>query len=146
MLTSSYILSLAGNESYSFKDARDGLRGGTPFVLYKYPYYVSVAHGTYFRDCPQKESRCHGRRYYTTHIILMTIEPHFKILYISGNIPFPKATFNIPIVRYRYIASSFFFPVGLILENSDSLVLGGHINDHSSVLSGLVYKSSWFWS
>ena len=64
----------------------------------------------------------------------MTIEPHFKILYISGNIPFPKATFNIPIVRYRYIASSFFFPVGLILENSDSLVLGGHINDHSSVL------------
>ncbi|XP_067936625.1 uncharacterized protein [Watersipora subatra] len=123
-----------GAESYTFKDQRDGLRGGTPFVLYKYPYYISVAHGTYFRDCRDADSRCNGRRYYTTHIILMTIEPDFKIVYVSGNIAFPEESFQIPLVRYRFIESSFFFPVGLILENADSLVLGGHINDHSSVL------------
>lgn len=103
-------------------------------MLYKYPYYVSVAHGTFFRDCPQPLTRCHGKRYYTTHLIVMTIEPDFKIIYMSGNIPFPSASFDVPLVRYRFIDSSFFFPVGLILENSDSLVLGGHVNDHSSVL------------
>lgn len=123
-----------GEETYTFKDARDGLRGGTPFVLYRYPYYISIAHGTYFRRCPEKTSRCNGRRYYSTHLILMTIEPDFKILYVSGNIPFPEVSFQVPLVRYRFIENSFFFPVGLILENVDSLVVGGHINDHSSVL------------
>lgn len=128
------MIAIVGDASYRFIDSRDGLRGGTPFVLYKYPYYVSVAHGTYFRDCPDTTSRCNGRRYYTTHIIFMTIEPDFKIIYVSGNIPFPENSFDVPIVRYRFIESSFFFPVGLILESKDSLVLGGHINDHSSVL------------
>lgn len=64
----------------------------------------------------------------------MAIEPDFKILYISDNIPYPKETLEIPIVRYRFIPDPFFFPVGLILENYNSLVLGGHVNDHSSVL------------
>ena len=107
-------------------------------MLYKYPYYISVAHGTYFRDCPEKESRCNGRRYYTTYLILMTIEPQFKILYVSGNIPFPEVTFNVPLVRYRFIESSFFFPVGLILENeiSEDIVIlgdGKTMNDSNEI-------------
>lgn len=128
------MLTFTGNDSYTFKDTRDGLRGGTPFVLYRYPYYISVAHGTYFRDCRQEHARCHGKRYYTTHLILITIEPVFRIVYVSGNIPYPEASLQLPLVRYRFIESTFFFPVGLILENPDSLIIGGHINDHSSCL------------
>lgn len=104
-------------------------------MLYKYPYYITIAHGTFFQNCSEYAvNACHGRRYYTTHLIMMVIEPEFKIIYMSDNIPYPKKTFDLPIVRYRYIHDSFFFPVGLILENHNSLVLGGHVNDHSSVL------------
>ena len=64
----------------------------------------------------------------------MTIEPVFKVVYVSGDISYPKDSLRVPIVRYRYIQDSFFFPVGLILESADSLIVGGHVNDHSSVL------------
>lgn len=133
----------AGPDDYKFKAARDALRGGTPFVLYKYPYYISVAHGTFYQTCPQanftannnktRKKTCHTR-HYTTFLVMMTIEPTFKIIYMSDCIPFPKKAFDIPMVRYKFIPDPFFFPVGLILESSDSLVVGGHINDHSSVL------------
>ena len=65
---------------------------------------------------------------------MMTIEPTFKIIYMSDCIPYPEKTLDIPIVRYRFIPKPFFFPVGLILEKPDSLIVGGHIKDHSSVL------------
>lgn len=64
----------------------------------------------------------------------MTIEPDFRVLYISRNLPYPERSWRVPIVRYRYIEDSFFFPVGLIKEDEDSVIIGGHINDHSSVL------------
>lgn len=140
--TEKWFFSTSGPESYTFQDSQDAVRGGTPFVLYKYPYYLSVAHGTFFRDCPVKNSRCDRKRFYSTHIIVMTLEPKFKILYISRNIPFPEASLNIPIVRHMYIEDPFFFPVGLILESSDSIILGGHINDHSSTLFRITGLSS----
>jgi len=100
-------------------------------VLYKYPYYVSVAHGTHFRTC---DGSCNYKRYYTVHVVVIKVKPDFKVVYLSGNVPLPNKSLEVPIVRHKYIEHSFLFPVGLLVEDEDSLIIGGHINDHSSVL------------
>ena len=103
------------------------LRGGTPFVLYEWPYYVSVAHSTMYKR------RVH-RRFYTAHIVVLCVEP-YRLVYMSDQIQIhPSIYEHIPMVRARYIDDGFIFPVGLILENKDSMVIGVHVNDHSSVL------------
>ena len=39
-----------------------------------------------------------------------------------------------PMVRPAYIDDGFIFPVGLLLETSDWMTIGVHVNDYSSVL------------
>ena len=49
------------------------LRGGTAFELYKYPYYISIGHGTFV------EKIYHYYRYYTAHLIVLCVDP-FRIV------------------------------------------------------------------
>lgn len=110
-----------------FDDHISHLRGGTPFELYEWPYYISVAHSTMY-----KKSNHH--RYYTAHLVVLCVQP-YRIVYVSNDLKInPKIYEKIPIVRWRYIDDGFIFPVGLIIEDRDRITIGVHVSDHSSVL------------
>ena len=110
-----------------FDDHISHLRGGTPFELYKWPYYISVAHSTMYK-------KSNGHRYYTVHLVVLCVKP-YRVVYVSDDIKIHPEIYNkIPIVRYKYIEDGFIFPVGLIIENEDTISLGVHVSDHSSVI------------
>jgi len=112
---------------FIFSDATSHLRGGTPFELYQWPYYISIAHTTMY-----KQSNNH--RYYTAHIVVLRVQP-YRVVYVSNDIKIHEKLYQgAPMVRDRYIDDGFIFPVGLILENVDTLAIGVHINDFSSVI------------
>lgn len=125
---SCYFSHFEGPEDYKFIQNKDSLRGGTPWILYKYPYYYSIGHSTLFKD-PSYD------RIYTINIIIYKSAPVPRVVYLSGPIQIHDTPMNeVPIVRYNYIRDPFFFPVSIIKEDADSVVIGGHINDYSSVL------------
>ncbi|XP_074658723.1 uncharacterized protein LOC141911634 [Tubulanus polymorphus] len=106
------------------------VRGGTPFILYKWPFYISAVHSTITRKIDTKY-----KRYYIFHLLVMSVDPVFKIEYMTEAINIhPLVLKSCPIVRHLYIADEFFFPVSIHLETDDSIVVGGHINDHSAAV------------
>lgn len=114
-------------DGLNFADHVSHLRGGTPFELYEYPYYVGIAHSTMYKSS-------NHRRFYTAHMVVIRVNP-YRIVYVSNDIRIhPQIYETTPMVRARYIEDGFIFPVGLILENRDSLAIGVHVNDHSSVV------------
>lgn len=125
---SCYFSHFDGSDNYQFVQNKDSLRGGTPWILYKYPYYYSIGHTTLFKN-PSYD------RIYTINLIVYKAHPTPRVVYLSGPIQIHDKPMNeVPIVRYNYIRDPFFFPVSVIAEEEDSLVIGGHINDYSSVL------------
>ena len=108
-------------------DSFSHLRGGTPFELYEWPYYISVAHSTLYKSSS-------GHRYYTAHLVVLCVKP-WRIVYVSDDLKVHDEVYKqAPMVRPRYIDDGFVFPVGIILENPDWMSLGVHVNDYSSVL------------
>ena len=104
------------------------LRGGTPWQLYKWPYYVSVAHSTLFKNKKH-------RPVYLSHVVVMCVRPQYRIVYVSNPTTLNASLFdNYPLTPGLSMKDKYFYPTTLILENTDSFVVGGHINDHSSVL------------
>lgn len=122
-----------GPADYRFGDSSDVLRGGTPLVRYlDSPYFVTVVHVTLFKNCPS-DANCHWKRYYTANLLVLRTQPMYKVVYCSEPLQFHRGFLrDVPIVRSRYIKDPFVFPVGLILENADTLAIGGHVNDYSS--------------
>ena len=119
----------AAPADYKFTDLRDCLRGGTPTVHYKHDYYITVTHVTLFKPA--------WKRVYTINLAVLKADgdSNHKIIYLSEPIQFDKEVMSKPPkVRPEWIADDFFFPVSMLLENDDSVILGGHINDHSSYL------------
>ena len=111
-----------------FHSKRNHLRGGTPFELYEWPYYIGVAHSTLYK-------RYNRHRYYSANLVVLSVEEPFRIVYVSEPLQLNHDIFyETPMVRSRYIEDGFLFPVSLILENKDTMTIGGHINDFSSVL------------
>ena len=103
------------------------LRGGTPFEHYRGNYYISIAHSTMY-----KKSNHH--RYYTAHIVILHVDP-YRVVYVSDHIQVhPQVYMEAPMVRKQWIDDGFIFPVGLIIEDLDSIVIGVHVNDFSSLL------------
>lgn len=129
----SFVYSADNPKDIKFVDGKSHLRGGTPFEHYKGFYYISVAHGTFFKDPSWK-------RFYTAHIVVLYANPYdpgqkFRVAYLGDNIQVHKTIMtSVPIVRAKYIQDPFIFPVGLILEGDDTLYLGVHISDYSSVI------------
>ena len=103
------------------------LRGGTPFELYEYPYYISVAHSTLYKE------RTH-RVFYSAHIVVICVEP-YRVVYVSNRLePHPQIFLDIPVIKTHTIDEGYFYPTSLLLEDSDTVVIGGHVSDHHSVL------------
>ncbi len=114
-------------DGLNFNDHISHLRGGTPFELYEYPYYVGIAHCTMYKSSNHK-------RFYTAHLVVIRANP-FRIVYVSNDIRIhPQIYETTPMVRARYIEDGFIFPVGLLVENRDTIAIGVHVNDHSSVV------------
>ena len=53
--------------------------------FYKYPYYIGIAHGTYYGSPVE--------RFYKTHLIVLCGDP-FKIVYISDPLQFHPHLYN----------------------------------------------------
>ncbi|CAH1791579.1 unnamed protein product [Owenia fusiformis] len=123
-----HFVMLRGNLSAIFSNVKTPLRGGTPMEKYKGSYYISIMHATLFKKAT-------GLRFYTFNLVVFCTTPKPRIVYVSGPIEVnPDLLKRYPIVRHWYIEEPFVFPVGLLLEGKDSVIIGGHINDHSSVL------------
>lgn len=113
---------------YEFQQYKDTLRGGTPWLLHKYPYYISIGHSTLFKMEGDD-------RVYTINLIVYKADPIPRVVYLSSPIDIHKKPMQeTPIVRKSYIQDPFFFPVSLLREDEDTIAIGGHINDYSSVL------------
>ena len=114
-------------DGFVFHDHVSHLRGGTPFELYQYPYYISIAHTTMYK-------KSNGHRFYTAHMVVICVKP-WRIVYVSNDIKIHDQIYQTtPMVRPRWIDDGFIFPVGLILEGKDVMNIGVHVNDHSSVI------------
>ena len=114
-------------DNFIFEHHVSHLRGGTPFEPYYGPYYISIAHSTMY-----KTSNHH--RFYTAHIVVLCVKP-YRIVYVSDDIKINQEIYDqAPMARPRWIEDGFIFPVGLIIENKDSMLVGVHVNDWNSVL------------
>ena len=137
----------AAAANYRFNDIVDCVRGGTPTVQYKGDFYITITHSTLFKKG--------DKRYYTFNLLVLKADTKskHKIIYYSEPITFHKELMSkTPMVRTRWIEDPFFFPVSLLLEDEDNIIIGGHINDHSaylfrvkgikSILDQVIIKSS----
>lgn len=119
----------AAPADYKFTDTRDCLRGGTPTLHYKQDYYITITHATLFKEA--------WKRVYTINFAVLRAngDANHQIVYLSEPINFNEDIMSKPpMVRPEWINDNFFFPVSLLLEGDDSVIVGGHINDHSSYL------------
>ncbi|CAH1790911.1 unnamed protein product [Owenia fusiformis] len=114
------------NENFEPQKYPSSLRGGTPFIMYKRPYYVSTAHSTVF--CGGM-----GRRMYGIHIVVISIIPKFRIVYISANVKFHSEILKKQPI-FPAAISSFIFPTTLLLRDEDMADIGGHLNDIEALL------------
>lgn len=119
-----YVFEQKGTTRNPFIYSSDHLRGGSPWILYKYPYYISVGHNVVVTKSPDINYSL-----YNANIIVMSVEP-WKIVYVSKNIEFDSRWLNnTKVVRNHTILRSFFYPSGAILKNNDVLDVSGHVND-----------------
>ena len=111
------------------------LRGGTPFEHYSDNYFITFAHSMSSRRRLNPVTKW-PYHIYKAHIIVIHTEP-FRIVYVSYGLLLPKSIFQNAPMAYRtmrYIEDDFFFPVSSLYESDDKVVIGGHVNDHSSIL------------
>ena len=105
--------------------SRDVLRGGTPFKQYSDNYYIGLVHGKYKKNAPTYLVSA-----YTSHIILFDTNT-LRIVFVSGHIPLnPELYRGRP--RPEYTLLSFYFPISVVVESLDSLLVFAHVNDDSS--------------
>ena len=115
------------SSGFVFHRHKNHLRGGTPMELYKYPYYIGFAHVTLY-----KQKNHH--RYYTANFMVFCGET-YRVVFMGDPVQIHPSIYKAaPMVRPRWIDDNFIFPVGIILEDPDTVALGVHANDHSSIL------------
>ena len=112
---------------YKMLDSKVPLRGGTSFEPYKHPYYIGIGHSTNYNGT---------KRFYTSHLMAISVEPVFRIIYVSDPIEIKPAIYSYFTgkVIWKAVQGNFIFPVGLLIENENSIVIGAHVNDHGSLL------------
>jgi hypothetical protein len=114
-----------GAENFEFDPKSDHLRGGTPFVLYKWPYYISVAHS-------QLVVGKNKTLYYESEFVLLRVFPEFRIVYVSDPIAIHQRLLDtVEIVRAHTITRPFIFPLGIIVWSDDVIDTSAHVNDHN---------------
>jgi hypothetical protein len=113
-----------GAFEYNFNRNEDHLRGGTPLVLFEWPYYMTFTHSQFIDPIMEELS-------YKAHLAVVKVEP-FIVVYLSQPILLSEDIYRgIPIVRHHLISNNFFFPIGLVLLDDDRADISVHINDYS---------------
>lgn len=116
-------------DSYTFQYFRDHLRGGTPFLEYKWPYFIGLAHSTMVTSSPWDSYGI-----YSAHLVVISVDP-FRIVYVSSPIKFNETFLSsVPIARPFAQIKPFVFPVGIILRNLDVIDFGAHLSDSASYI------------
>ena len=108
------------------------LRGSTPFIKYKHPYFISIAHSTSF-VCDS------WKKVYRSHLVIVSVEPTFRIVYLSDVLEFNQGVLNSQANVY-WCVDSFLFPVSLIARSRDVYDVGMHLDDSECLvirISGL---------
>lgn len=120
-----FVFEQKGSDQHPFSYDIDHLRGGTPWQLYRYPYYISVGHSVTVEHSPDKKS------HYNTHILVLCVQP-WRLVYVSRRMFFNSDFMNsVPIVRNHTISQPFFYPSGIIMWSDDVVDVSGHLNDFS---------------
>ncbi|XP_013388826.1 uncharacterized protein LOC106157657 [Lingula anatina] len=123
-----------GNGERNFSNAANrihhaglpGIRGGTPFEEYQWPYAISVGHTTSVCNSPYKVYDL-----YYAHLVVYNIEKQ-KVVYVSTPIKVHPNFMSRSRPPSPVIALSFIYPVSLIVRDSDTLHVGAHIDDVES--------------
>ena len=113
--------------TFRLDDKKCPLRGETGFLEYEYPYYIGIGHTTNLRATS---------RFYRAHIVVLSVEREFRVVYVSDPIQVNSKVFKLFAGSefWSVVENNFIFPVGLVLENRDSILLGAHVNDQGSGL------------
>jgi len=121
-----FIYEQPGTKDSPFVYTSDHLRGGTPWALYKYPYYISIAHNVLVSKNPRINYSM-----YNANIVVLCVDP-WSVVYVSRNLEFdPDWLRSKAIIRNHTISEPFFYPTGLIMWDEDTLDVSGHLNDAS---------------
>lgn len=112
------------NHKFSF--SADHLRGGTPFIAYSYPYYISVGHSVGVTYAPTPDFSV-----YSTHLIVLHAGNPWRIVYVSRHIEASETWLKSrPIVRNHTITGDFWYPMGIVKWNDDVIDVSCHLNDY----------------
>lgn len=119
-----FVFEQKGADRQPFVYSSDHLRGGTPWVLYKYPYYISVAHSVLVTKKPLDSFSA-----YNANIVVLCVDP-WRVVYVSRNIKLhPDWLNSSPLIRKHTITSPFFYPSGIIMWSDDVIDISGHLSD-----------------
>jgi hypothetical protein len=110
-------------------------------VHYRGPYYIAFAHAAV-------PASLVGKFVYSTHLVVLSVEPTFRIVYVSNAFDVTLDIYNIAakIVKDQVPSNAFVLPVSLLKEESGSYLLTVNVNDQANVLlrltgiEGLMYK------
>lgn len=115
-----------GSNQHKFLYTNDHLRGGTPWVEYKYPYYISIAHNVAATYKPSQDFAI-----YNANLVMINVED-WRIVFVSRNIKANRHWLvSEPIIRNHTIATPFWYPTGIILQTDDVIDISCHLNDAS---------------
>ena len=121
-----FIYEQDGSVEETFKYSEDHLRGGTPWIEYKHPYYISVAHNVVSTYRPYQDFAI-----YNANLVLLNVED-WRIVYVSHNIQANTRWLKTdPVIRNHTIANPFWYPTGVILQTPDIIDISCHLNDAS---------------
>ncbi|XP_013380179.1 uncharacterized protein LOC106151431 [Lingula anatina] len=114
-------------DQYPFKLEDDVLRGGSPFDLYKWPYYLCMGHARVLK-------KSNGHSVYTANLVLLSVLPVPRIVFVSSPIHVQPTILDVPIIRGSFIDDPYIYPLSLIIEDLDTLMVGVTINDNRAAV------------
>lgn len=115
-----------GSAENPFVYSNDHLRGGTPWVEYKYPYYISIAHNVASTYKPYQDFAI-----YNANLVVINVKD-WRVVYVSRNIAAnTKWLQTDPVIRNHTIVAPFWYPTGIILHTPDIVDISCHLNDAS---------------
>lgn len=121
-----FIYEQDGSEQETFKYSSDHLRGGTPWLEYDYPYYISLAHNVVSTYKPFQDFAI-----YNVNLVVINVK-EWRVVYVSrdvlANTRWLKSE---PVIRNHTIMTPFWYPTGLILQSRDIVDVSCHLNDAS---------------
>ena len=102
------------------------LMGGSQFQLWRYPYYIAAVQSRYSNNL--------GNDIYAAHLAIISL-PHFRLVFFSEALQLNESLYKSTPSHHAFNSTwEIFFPVSLLLESQDSVLVGGHINYAISIL------------